>query len=254
MLSHTTLMDWSHAALEYYKSGGKTYIPVPQLDKEDIELASDVASLMPILYSLVKNYSGLREKPTFVEIGTADGSSALPVLKAAAELGGHLHCVDIGTCPLAHKLVDRFGYRKHFTHHHKSSDEFFKTFNEPVDFVFIDGDHRWPVVMRDIANSYKLLNPNCIIWISDYGVLHQGQVLNYDHEYVEDYSIHMGSESGHDTLDEQQGIHGIPKAAYKLLPTLEKATAMFLPIYPNPSLLIRKMYDTELDPLKKNVF
>lgn len=253
-LSHTTLMEWSHAALEWYRSESKNYIPVPELDRRDVELAGDVATLMPMLYLLVRNYVGMRQNPTFIEIGTADGSSALPVLKAAAELGGHLHCVDIGPCPDAHRLVDRFGYRKYFTHHQMPSDEFFKTFDKPIDFAFIDGDHRWPIVKRDISNCYKLLNQNCMIWTSDYNLLHEGQITNYEHQYRETYAEHIGSESGHDTLDEQQGQHGIAKAVYNLLPTLKKATAVFLPIYPNPSILIRKMYDAELDPLKLNIF
>ena len=255
-LTDKTLMEWANAGAKHYAQ--ENYPDVDGITRRDIELASDVSTFMPMLYLVPRYFMGFNQNslnPVYVEIGTADGSSAIPILKAAQETNGHLHSLDPSDCEDAHRLVKQFEYEKYWTHHQMPSDDFFKTYNGYIDFAFIDGDHRWPVVERDIKNCFERLRPGGMIWVSDYGVLREGYP-SYEHEYDgPDFTPHISSNGiGPASLSEQQLSDGVAKALYRILPTLERAQSTFLSVWPNPSVLVRKMEDGELDPLKKNIF
>ena len=51
--------------------------------------------------------------------------------------------------------------------HIKTTTEFFRDFNENVDMVFIDADHRYESVKKDFSNSIKLLNYGGVIILHD---------------------------------------------------------------------------------------
>lgn len=48
-----------------------------------------------------------------------------------------------------------------------TTDDFFNQFNDKVDIVFIDADHKHESVVRDLENSLKLLNKYGIIFLHD---------------------------------------------------------------------------------------
>jgi hypothetical protein len=48
-----------------------------------------------------------------------------------------------------------------------TTDNFFKNFNDQVDFIFIDADHSFESVKRDFENSIKLLSPFGMIVLHD---------------------------------------------------------------------------------------
>ena len=50
----------------------------------------------------------------------------------------------------------------------KRSDEAYKDIHEPLDFVYIDGNHNYEYVMKDISLYYPLIQPNGIIGGHDY--------------------------------------------------------------------------------------
>lgn len=50
----------------------------------------------------------------------------------------------------------------------KTSDEACKDIHEPLDFVYIDGNHNYEYVKRDIENYYPLVKPTGIIGGHDY--------------------------------------------------------------------------------------
>ena len=54
------------------------------------------------------------------------------------------------------------------TVHRVTSDIFFQTFQEPVDWIYIDGDHTYEGVAKDLENSYKLIKPGGFIFGDDY--------------------------------------------------------------------------------------
>jgi predicted O-methyltransferase YrrM len=51
--------------------------------------------------------------------------------------------------------------------HMKTTDEFFTTFNEKIDVIFIDADHNFESVKKDFKNSVKLLNKYGMIILHD---------------------------------------------------------------------------------------
>ena len=253
-LSDQVLMQWSRSAAQWF--AGDRSPPVPEgLTLRDVELAGDVASIMPLLYVLGRHANNrplMRSagyapdhRPVFVEVGTADGSTCLPLCKAAAEVAGHVHSIDPSGCGECHELVDRFGYRNHWTHHKVYSDTFFKTFGEPVDLGFVDGDHRWPVVERDIRNLYRLLREGGTIVVSDTGPVPADLPQFFTSEYDgPDFVPHVSG-----GVAEVQQSFGIEKASVACVSTLLRAQSVCLPVWPNGCLLIRKMLPDELDPL-----
>ena len=54
------------------------------------------------------------------------------------------------------------------TVHKITSDEFFKSNTQMFDFIYIDGCHEPDFIMRDMENSFKILEPNGIMWMDDY--------------------------------------------------------------------------------------
>lgn len=48
-----------------------------------------------------------------------------------------------------------------------STDNFFKFFNDTMDIIFIDADHKYESVVKDFENSLKILNKNGIILLHD---------------------------------------------------------------------------------------
>ena len=47
------------------------------------------------------------------------------------------------------------------------SDEFFKKFNDKIDVIFIDGDHRYEQAKKDFENSLKILGAGGTIILHD---------------------------------------------------------------------------------------
>jgi hypothetical protein len=56
---------------------------------------------------------------------------------------------------------------KTFDFHHCMTDEFFVYFKEDIDLVFIDANHDFEFVKRDLLNSFSLLTPNGLAVLHD---------------------------------------------------------------------------------------
>lgn len=119
----------------------------------------DTRYLQPHLYLMART---LHAK-TIVEIGVGRGGSTFPLLKAAAEMGGTLYCVDpaMGAQQYAHELAVRYNVLDHIKHFVGTSDDFFTWSNTPaqIDFAFVDGNHECAYVERDIRNVLDRLTP-----------------------------------------------------------------------------------------------
>ena len=137
--------------------------------QRDIELNADVWTLLPLIYSLCYSI----QAHTMVEIGTADGSTTMPMLKHAMErfdTQGFVNSVDPSGCEDCHRLVEAVGGNSCWKHHQVKSDDFFDSvFKEgKIDFALIDGDHSFPQVARDIKNCCQRLNPRGLILVTDF--------------------------------------------------------------------------------------
>ena len=54
--------------------------------------------------------------------------------------------------------------------HRKTSDDFFDQNQLKFDLIYIDGNHLFDFVVRDITNSLNFINRDGIIVLDDYGV------------------------------------------------------------------------------------
>jgi len=88
----------------------------------------------------------------YLELGLMVGGTMREVSKYSRRSIG----VDIADCPL-----DGFEFHK------KTTDEFFKTFDERPNIIFIDADHHFEQVKVDFKNSLKCLSEHGIIFLHD---------------------------------------------------------------------------------------
>lgn len=173
--------------------------PTQVFQERDIEGSADMYSTMPVEFFLAWTI----QAKVIIEIGTQDGSSAIPLLKAAEETGGCLHSVDPDGCESGKNLVASYGLEKYWRFHNIPSDKFFKSFDEMIDFAFIDGDHAWSQVARDVENCMQRLCGRGIIMVHDYG------------PECSDYSDRNPPPR---ERKEDECVHGIAKALSMVLP------------------------------------
>jgi len=64
-------------------------------------------------------------------------------------------------------VVDKFS-KKSITIHRMSSAEFFKQFNQQVDWVYVDADHSYEGCLHDLEGSLNVVRPGGIIFGDDY--------------------------------------------------------------------------------------
>ena len=101
-----------------------------------------------------------------VEIGVWNGASSTDFLRRAS----HLHLVDPwpGRDDQYQAVVDRFKGQR-VTIHRMTSRDFFSTFTEKVDWVYIDGLHDYYSVTFDLIGAVSILKPDGVIYGDDYG-------------------------------------------------------------------------------------
>lgn len=144
--------------------------PSGNVTAEDVVRANDVWQVVPVLYHLAMS----RRARTIVEIGMADGSTTVPLLCAARELGGIVWSVDPmspSVSIVALEMFDRLGLLAEHVFANQTSDEFFRLFDRPIDLAFIDGNHEVDYVERDLRNVLNLLVPGGLIVLHDFGSL-----------------------------------------------------------------------------------
>jgi hypothetical protein len=112
-----------------------------------------------------------RKYKTYLEIGACDGTTFLALKDLDSKIA-----VDIEfKFPLSvfrySKLRDGERYFE------KSSDEFFSQFNEQVDLIFIDGEHSYYQVVKDVENSLKLLKNDGLIVLHDCNPPHKAAAI-----------------------------------------------------------------------------
>lgn len=122
------------------------------------------------------------DKPLIVEIGSAHGASSTILAEAAKELGGHLICID--SFPEVYYDETKFGdyARQAFKKNMKeyldtnvaefwdmTSDQAIEVIQDrPIDLLFIDADHEYPQVKKDIENYLPLVKSGGIVGFHDY--------------------------------------------------------------------------------------
>jgi predicted O-methyltransferase YrrM len=134
-------------------------------------------------YLLYQIASNLPKGAVAAEIGSWLGRSSVAIAFALRERNGKLHTIDdhrgitghegdvaadtLLNCFLAN--VERAGMQETIEHHRYSSDALAPTWRTALDFLFIDGDHRYAAVQRDIANYAHFVKPGGWIAFHDTG-------------------------------------------------------------------------------------
>ena len=249
-----------HAFLDWTR--GKTS---EHITDRDVELAGDVSTTQLILYSLARLGAGTR----FVEIGVADGSTTLPLLKAAEDNGGHLVSVDPSGCEDAKRLVDAYGYEAFWTFHECTTEaaiqrpEFRDFVQDPdgLDLVYIDGCHSAQGVAFDLCTLFPHVRSGGFVVMHDW--------CSFDHEALEHPWERDELFVDRGTLSQQRSTYsmdcscGVARALFHLTHTegspLYKQKVHVLPLHPNlqkrsrgikctspdyPILVLEKEYDT----------
>jgi hypothetical protein len=119
------------------------------------------------LYTLAKS---VPTDGTIVEIGTCAGKSLISMAMARRSvIGSQVHSIDIEKHPCVEKYIEKAGV-KSWTHLIiGESTKVAQSWTKPIDLLFIDGDHRYVSVKRDILAWSKWVKVNGMMAFHDYG-------------------------------------------------------------------------------------
>lgn len=117
---------------------------------------------------------------TFVEIGSYLGSSSCFIAEGILQSGrkSHLYCIDTWqNDAMSEGNRDTYNTSLNNTQEYRNvisplrgwSYDIAKTFDKKVDFIFIDGDHSYEGVKKDVDLWVPKLNPGALIVMHDIG-------------------------------------------------------------------------------------
>ena len=104
-----------------------------------------------------------REK-VVVELGVRNGNSTVALLAAVNDSGGHLYSVDIKDCP---GVQDLYGEEPNWTFIRGNDMEVVKSWNKPIDHLFIDTTHTFYHTLMELRDWGKWVKPGGIISLHD---------------------------------------------------------------------------------------
>jgi len=198
----------------------------PGISALDIERSTDVRAIVALLYFLPR----LIQAKTTVEIGVCDGSTTLPLLKAASEIDGTVYSIDIMPCRDADDFVRRNGLNGWWKFRQMSSDDFFVSAEADlaIDLAFIDGDHRYGFVRRDFENVWSRLTVGGII------VFHDWDPISFEPDseisgYFPDWTVAVDSQG---RRAEDSDFHGPARAIFDVIEEIGRERVEFLSIDP----------------------
>lgn len=110
---------------------------------------SELGNHFPIIFDIVK-YTNCKK---YLELGVLFGDNISPIANIVNKAIG----------------VDSSDNRKYhnFDFHLTTTDEFFKNNKETFDIIFIDADHSYESVKKDLENALLILNKHGIILLHD---------------------------------------------------------------------------------------
>ena len=154
----------------------KTPVGSDTITEQNVIEAGDVCLCQLMLYLMVR----VTVAKCIVEVGCADGSTTLALLKAASETGGTVISVDPTPCLVAKELVERCGYSDIWKFYEMKSEEFWAEHApDRVDFTFIDGDHCVAATTIDFTGALKRLPLYGVIASHDWHVMSEAEVAKH---------------------------------------------------------------------------
>lgn len=119
--------------------------------------------IIPIVWSICRKY----ENGVFAEIGTRTGITTCAMALAARDVGGKAYTMDISDQHHESAVmgVTSSGVADYVTFIHASSQK--QDFPEPIDVLFIDGDHSYDAVKADYERHAPNVKDDGIILFHD---------------------------------------------------------------------------------------
>ena len=113
---------------------------------------------------------------TIVDIGTAGGNSAF-VMALASKSSVKVYTIDPNRNENFFFWREKLGLEEKITFIEKTSDDAIKDWKEPIDLLFIDGEHAYSFVQRDIDNWLPYLKEDGKILFHDFYLYPTGVML-----------------------------------------------------------------------------
>jgi predicted O-methyltransferase YrrM len=137
-----------------------------QLWKEEIEVLNKLASKVP-------------ENGMIVEIGTAQGGSALLFYRATKGKNISIYSCDIAPSPQAFTTLKGTGVQIVKKSSVQFAREWPNVVDRQIDFLFIDGSHTFEAVYLDFHSWVKYMKPNGLLVFHDYDPPERGGVAHF---------------------------------------------------------------------------
>lgn len=142
-----------------------SYIPFTQLWKGEQAVLRQIAAAVPP--------SGV-----IVEIGTAEGGTALLMHRAAAQRGVSVYTVDLALSPRAREHLRDTDVTMIVQPSAEAARGWERTVARPIDLLFIDGSHQ----LQDVADDFNLwvphLRPGGVVVFHDYDPVERGGIVH----------------------------------------------------------------------------
>jgi len=106
-------------------------------------------------------------KGVYGEIGFRDGFSAMALCLAARETGGRVYSLDKEECDQGEANLKTVGLDSYHTFLRGDSQDGSTLFPEPLDVLYIDGDHTYEGVKRDYEVHRPRVKPGGVIFFHD---------------------------------------------------------------------------------------
>ncbi len=149
-----------YMTLNEYKIS-KNFKPLNPVEEKMISY-TDTWQHIPTLYLLCT----LKQPKVMVELGCRTGNTAVPMLHAAKQFGGHVYSIDIEKWP----ELDTF------TKDHKQlvnnwtfieSDDLKLEWDKPIDFLYIDTSHMYDHTLKELQKFEPLVSSGGTIVFHD---------------------------------------------------------------------------------------
>lgn len=149
----------------------KTSLPQP----DDLELAglgieslsawadgrADTDWMLPMFWGIARAFPNVRVG----EIGMNRAISTLAFCLAARDTGGHVWSIDIADCIEGRRSIQRAGLADVHTFIH--GDSACMEFPEPLDVLFIDGEHTYQALALDYGQHRGMVKPGGVVLFHD---------------------------------------------------------------------------------------
>jgi len=122
---------------------------------------ADTDWMLPVFWGICRGFF----EPKIGEVGMRNGISTLAFLMAARDTGGHVYSIDIDECVEGRRNVLHAGLAEHHTFIH--GDSAAVEFPEPLDVLFIDGEHTYPGVTLDFQMHAPKMKKGGVILFHD---------------------------------------------------------------------------------------